>query len=225
MSHFPGEETEVPKSSGFCPRQQPGRVGAASGVHSLVVTSTAHGPCACGVSVGPERPWLGLTGSFLREAVKHLGRQGSSEAAGQGSEAPGAGRGPRSVPGRFARGVTDVCRRCSRGGESTTHGLRQTVRAACHRSPVCHPDLDPSGRGRPVPAAFVRVAARTKQDGLAHPLLAARREPEIRLRRLRGLRVKEWAVPSRAAPAVTPLFSQMKPRCPRSPLETLARLP
>lgn len=46
---------------------------------------------------------------------------------------------------------------------------------------MCHPDLHLFSPGRTVPAAFVGVDGRTKQDRLANPLLAVRWEAEIQL--------------------------------------------
>ena len=53
------------------------------------------------------------------------------------------------------------------------------MQLACHWSLMCHPDFHPLSPGRTVPAAFVSVEGRTKQDGLANPLLVVRWEAEI----------------------------------------------
>lgn len=45
---------------------------------------------------------------------------------------------------------------------------------------MCHPELDPFSR-RTAPAAFVSMDGRTKQNGLANPLLVVRWEAEIQL--------------------------------------------
>lgn len=46
---------------------------------------------------------------------------------------------------------------------------------------MCHPDLHPLSPGRNVFAAFVSVDGRTKENGLANPLLVVRWEAGIQL--------------------------------------------